>query len=79
MCAHTNTFTGGCPYAAGATGNVATEDVLYFLRGMGLDTGINLEEVVDIGNWISKELGRENSSRVARAITAKLAKEKAKL
>ena len=62
---------GGCPYAKGATGNVATEDVLYMLHGMGIETGIDLNAVVDIGQWISAEIGRPSSSRAGNAITAK--------
>ena len=65
-------LAGGCPYAKGATGNVATEDVLYLLHGMGLKTGVDLSEAVKVGNWISGELGRKNASRVANALTAKL-------
>ncbi|KAJ3286547.1 3-hydroxymethyl-3-methylglutaryl-CoA lyase [Borealophlyctis nickersoniae] len=63
---------GGCPYAKGATGNVATEDVLYLLQGMGLETGVDLPGVVRVGNWISQQLGRPNASRVAAALTPKL-------
>ncbi len=62
---------GGCPYAKGATGNVATEDVLYMLSGLGIETGIDFEQVVSIGDFISERLGRENQSRVSRAIRAK--------
>lgn len=62
---------GGCPYAKGATGNVATEDVLYMLHGMGIETGIDFEAVVDIGQWISRHLGRPGSSRAGNAIAAK--------
>lgn len=61
---------GGCPYAKGATGNVATEDVLYMLNGLGIETGINLDLLVDAGARISQVLGRENGSRVARAVLA---------
>ena len=64
---------GGCPYAKGATGNVATEDVLYMLHGMGLHTGIDLEAVVRAGDYISQAIGRANSSRVGRALLAKWA------
>ncbi|KND01186.1 uncharacterized protein SPPG_04276 [Spizellomyces punctatus DAOM BR117] len=63
---------GGCPYAKGATGNVATEDVLYLLEGLGIKTGVSLPEVIKVGNWISQKLGRENASRVAKAMTPKL-------
>lgn len=58
---------GGCPYAKGASGNVATEDVLYMLNGLGIHTGINLEKVITAGLNISTVLGRETGSRVARA------------
>jgi hydroxymethylglutaryl-CoA lyase len=64
---------GGCPYAKGATGNVATEDVLYLLRGLGIDTGIDLEQVVSIGQWVSGLLGRKAFARAGNAIAAKLA------
>ena len=59
---------GGCPYARGATGNVATEDVVYMLHGMGIETGIDLDALIDAGEMISNFLERTNSSRVARAI-----------
>jgi hydroxymethylglutaryl-CoA lyase len=59
--------TGGCPYAKGATGNVATEDVVYMLDGMGIATGVDLRKLIDTGLWLSAKLGRETSSRVARA------------
>ncbi|MDH4566937.1 hydroxymethylglutaryl-CoA lyase [Pseudomonas sp. BN414] len=62
---------GGCPYAKGATGNVATEDVLYLLNGMGIETGIDMSKLVDAGQRICAVLGKENGSRVARAILAK--------
>ncbi|KAJ2518463.1 hypothetical protein H4217_003319 [Coemansia sp. RSA 1939] len=62
---------GGCPYAKGATGNVATEDVVYMLEGNGFSTGTDLRKLIDIGQWISGELGRQTSSRVARAMLAK--------
>ena len=62
---------GGCPYAAGASGNVATEDVIYMLNGMGVRTGVNLEQLVEIGQWICGVLGREPSSKAARALAAK--------
>jgi hydroxymethylglutaryl-CoA lyase len=64
---------GGCPYAKGATGNVATEDVVYLLHGMGIDTGIDLDALVDAGAYISEQLGRPSGSRVARALLAKRA------
>jgi hydroxymethylglutaryl-CoA lyase len=59
--------TGGCPYAKGATGNVATEDVVYMLEGMGVATGVDLAKLIETGLWLSERLGRETSSRVARA------------
>lgn len=61
---------GGCPYAKGASGNVATEDVVYMLHGMGVQTGINLEKLVDIGCYISTYLGRPNHSKVGTALSA---------
>jgi hydroxymethylglutaryl-CoA lyase len=62
---------GGCPYAKGATGNVATEDVVYMLHGMGIETGINLDALIDAGAFISDYLGRPSGSRVARAVISK--------
>jgi hydroxymethylglutaryl-CoA lyase len=62
---------GGCPYARGATGNVATEDVLYLLHGLGIETGIDLDAVVDAGRFISEQLGRPSGSRAGRALAAK--------
>jgi hydroxymethylglutaryl-CoA lyase len=62
---------GGCPYAKGATGNVATEDVVFMLHGMGITTGLDLDALVDTGAWISGVLGRPPASRVARALLAK--------
>jgi hydroxymethylglutaryl-CoA lyase len=62
---------GGCPYAKGATGNVATEDVVYLLHGLGADTGVDLQRLVDCGAWISEQLGRAPHSRVTRALLAK--------
>ena len=62
---------GGCPYAKGATGNVATEDVVFMLHGMGIETGIDLDKLIDAGQFISDSLGRPNGSRVARAVLAK--------
>lgn len=64
---------GGCPYAPGASGNVATEDVVWLLKGLGIDSGIDLDALVDTGAWISRELGREPASRVARALLARRA------
>ncbi len=62
---------GGCPYAKGATGNVATEDLLYLMNGMGIETGIDMDRLVDAGQRICAVLGKENGSRVARALLAK--------
>jgi hydroxymethylglutaryl-CoA lyase len=59
---------GGCPYAKGATGNVATEDVVYLLHGMGIDTGLDLEQLVDAAAFISDHLGRPPQSRVSVAL-----------
>ncbi|WP_353234070.1 hydroxymethylglutaryl-CoA lyase [Diaphorobacter ruginosibacter] len=64
---------GGCPYAKGATGNVSTEDVVYMLHGMGIETGIDLDKLVDAGKFISDFLGRKPNSRVATAILNKRA------
>jgi hydroxymethylglutaryl-CoA lyase len=62
---------GGCPYAKGATGNVATEDVVYMLHGMGIDTGIDLDKLIDAGKFISDFLGRKPNSRAATALLNK--------
>jgi hydroxymethylglutaryl-CoA lyase len=62
---------GGCPYAAGASGNVATEDVVYMLDGLGIQTGIDLDRVVTIGQWICGVLGKEPATKAGRAIAAK--------
>ena len=64
---------GGCPYAKGATGNVSTEDVLYMMNGLGIPTGIDLDKVVDAGQFISQHLGRKAVSRAGNAIAAKRA------
>ncbi|MDP6952842.1 MAG: hydroxymethylglutaryl-CoA lyase, partial [Alphaproteobacteria bacterium] len=63
---------GGCPYAKGAKGNVATEDVLYMLDGMGIETGVDLEAVTRTSWWLFGTLGRRPNSRVAQALGAKL-------
>jgi hydroxymethylglutaryl-CoA lyase len=62
---------GGCPYAKGATGNVATEDVVYMLHGLGISTGIDLDRLIDAGEFICAALGRPTNSRVGRALLAK--------
>jgi isopropylmalate/homocitrate/citramalate synthase len=60
---------GGCPYANGATGNVASEDVVYMLHGLGLETGIDLEKLAATGAWISKQLQRPNNSKAGLALS----------
>ena len=62
--------TGGCPYAKGASGNVATEDVVYLLHGLGMHTGVDLEQLSDTGRWLAALLGRESGSKVTRALSA---------
>jgi hydroxymethylglutaryl-CoA lyase len=64
---------GGCPYAKGATGNVSTEDVLFLMNGLGIETGIDLDRVVDAGQFISQHLNRKAASRTGNAIAAKRA------
>jgi hydroxymethylglutaryl-CoA lyase len=64
---------GGCPYAKGATGNVATEDVVYLLHGMDIETGIDLDKLIDAGQFISDFLGRKSGSRAATALLNKRA------
>jgi hydroxymethylglutaryl-CoA lyase len=65
---------GGCPYAKGASGNVATEDVVYMLHGLGIRTGVDLDKLAETGAWISAVLGREPGSKAGKAIAAKKAK-----
>jgi hydroxymethylglutaryl-CoA lyase len=62
--------TGGCPYAKGASGNVATEDVVYMLHGLGIDTGIELGRLVETGRWLAALLGRDSGSKVTQALAA---------
>jgi len=62
---------GGCPYSPGATGNVATEDMVYFMDSLGMETGVDLDAVTDIGQWITSEIGKPNSSSVGKAILGK--------
>ncbi|WP_458069245.1 hydroxymethylglutaryl-CoA lyase [Rhodanobacter sp. BL-MT-08] len=62
--------TGGCPYAKGATGNVASEDVIYMLHGMGMTTGVDLDKMIATGAWLAHQLGKQTASRVTRARTA---------
>ena len=64
---------GGCPYAAGASGNVATEDVVYLLQGLGIETSVDLDKLVEVGEFICAALGRPSGSKVARALLAKRA------
>ncbi|MDW8337287.1 MAG: hydroxymethylglutaryl-CoA lyase, partial [Tepidimonas sp.] len=68
---------GGCPYARGATGNVATEDLVYLLHGLDIDTGIDLRALAETGAWISARLGRPNGARAGRALLARCAAETA--
>lgn len=62
--------TGGCPYAKGASGNVASEDVVYMLHGLGIDTGIDLDALADTGRWLAALLGRDSGSKVSLALAA---------
>ncbi len=62
---------GGCPYAKGATGNVATEDVAYMLHGMGIDTGVDLARLADTGRWLAALLGRETGSKAGKALASR--------
>ncbi|KAI6781824.1 uncharacterized protein J7T54_004990 [Emericellopsis cladophorae] len=68
---------GGCPYSPGATGNVATENMVYFMETLGMDTGVDLDAVADIGAWISGELGRPNDSTVGKAVLGARARDAA--
>jgi len=61
---------GGCPYAKGASGNVASEDALYMLNGLGLETGVDLKKLIHAGNFISEKLNRRNQSKVAQALSS---------
>lgn len=63
---------GGCPFSKGATGNVATEDLVYCLHSLGAKTGVDVEKMAEIGDWISTELGRWNDSRAGKAVLARL-------
>jgi hydroxymethylglutaryl-CoA lyase len=62
--------TGGCPYARGASGNVASEDVVYMLHGLGIETGVDLATLADTGRWLAALLGRQNGSKVGQALAA---------
>ena len=59
---------GGCPYARGASGNVATEDVLYLMNGLGIETGVDIYKVIMAGQTLCERIGRENQSKVSRAL-----------
>ena len=59
---------GGCPYAPGASGNVATEDLVYMLRGMGMESGVDLNKLMDAGKFITTEIGIPSRSKVAQAL-----------
>lgn len=61
---------GGCPYAQGASGNVASEDVVYMLHGLGIETGVDLDALADTGRWLARLLGRETGSKVGKALAA---------
>ncbi len=63
---------GGCPYAKGASGNVATEDLVYMLNGLGIEHGVDLDKLIETGWFITEQLGRNNGSKVARAFTKQL-------
>lgn len=62
---------GGCPYAKGATGNVASEDVVYMLDGLGIQTGVDLTALADTGRWLAGLLGRDTNSRAGKALAAR--------
>ena len=66
---------GGCPYSPGATGNVATEDLVYMIHSLGADTGVDMDEISRIGDWITREIGKENSSSSGKATMARLRRE----
>lgn len=67
---------GGCPYSPGATGNVATEDLVYLMGSLGMGTGVSLEDLSDVGGWVSERVGRGNESRAGKAVLARLKKGK---
>ena len=62
---------GGCPYAKGASGNVASEEVVYMLHGLGVNTGVDLNKLIDAGQYMSTTLGRTTGSKVSRAVSSK--------
>lgn len=63
---------GGCPFSPGATGNVATEDLVHCIHGLGAKTGVDVEKMAEVGAWISGELGRANDSRAGKALLARM-------
>jgi hydroxymethylglutaryl-CoA lyase len=65
---------GGCPYSPGATGNVATEDMVYFIESLGMETGVDVDALADIGGWITGEIGKPNGSAVGKALLGKRAR-----
>jgi hydroxymethylglutaryl-CoA lyase len=67
---------GGCPYAAGATGNVATEDVVYLLHSMGIETGVDLNQLIEVGDFINGHLDRKSGSKAAIAFAKKTTSKK---
>ncbi|KAG8760352.1 hypothetical protein FRC14_003364 [Serendipita sp. 396] len=69
---------GGCPFSPGATGNVATEDLVHALHGAGYETGVDLRKLVTTGQWISDKLGRRNESRAGRGWSARWSREEQK-
>ena len=69
--------TGGCPYAKGASGNVASEDVVYMLHGLGIETGIDLDRLAETGRWLAALLGRETGSKVGKALAADMTRQAA--
>jgi hydroxymethylglutaryl-CoA lyase len=67
---------GGCPFSPGATGNVATEDMVHCFHSLGLKTGVDMEALSEVGEWISQQIGRANESRAGKATIAQLRKER---
>ncbi|KAF2089861.1 hydroxymethylglutaryl-CoA lyase [Saccharata proteae CBS 121410] len=63
---------GGCPYSPGATGNVSTEDLVHLFESLGLDTGVDLEKIAEVGDWVSGQVGRSNESRAGKATVARM-------
>lgn len=66
---------GGCPFSPGATGNVATEDLVHLFHSLGLETGVDMEKLAETGEWISQELGRPNESRAGKATLSQIQKQ----